>query len=136
MSRSVECRYVGQSHGVLLSFIGDGSIRRQFDERHQELYGYSLPDKMEVVNIKVRASVRRSSVAPLRPGRPARSRHVGERRAWIGGGMVTAKVLTREALEPGESGRGPCIIEEYDSTLVVNPGWKWSAETYGTRLER
>lgn len=136
VARFAECRYVGQSHELLLPFAGDDSLRRRFDERHAGLYGYALPDRMEVVNIRVRASVRRSSVAPLRSGQSARSKRRAERRAWVGGGMVTARVLAREALATGESGRGPCIVEEYDSTLVVNPGWTWTAEAYGTRLTR
>ncbi|MDG7008444.1 MAG: hydantoinase/oxoprolinase family protein [Nitrososphaerota archaeon] len=135
-TRFVECRYLGQSHELLLPFVGDESIRRQFDARHAELYGYSLPDSMEVVNIRVRASVRRPSIAPLRSGRGARPKRPTERKAWIGGKMVTARVVTREALAPGESGRGPSIIEEYDSTLVVNSGWTWTAEGYGTRVTR
>ena len=136
LARFVECRYLGQSHELLVPYAGDGFVRRRFDERHRELYGYSLPDAMEVVNVKVRATVKRSSVAPLRSEQPATSKPPGERRSWIAGEVVTAKVYTREALAAGESGRGPCIIEEYDSTLVVNRGWKWSAETYGTRVAR
>jgi N-methylhydantoinase A len=136
VNRFVECRYLGQSHELLLPFAGDGSVRGRFEARHVELYGYSLPDRMEVVNIKVRFLVRRPQVAPLVSGNPVRSRAPGKRSAWIGGAMVSATVYVREALAPGESGRGPSIIEEYDSTLVVNPGWKWSAENYGTRLTR
>lgn len=136
VSRFAECRYLGQSHELLLPFAGDDSMRGRFEARHAELYGYSLPDRVEVVNIKVRALVRRPSVAPLSSGRPTRSEGTGKRSAWIGGGVVPARVYVREALVPEDSGRGPCIIEEYDSTLVVNPGWKWSAEAYGTRLTR
>lgn len=134
--RFAECRYLGQSHELLIPFAGDGSIRGDFDARHRELYGYSLPDSMEVVNIKVKATVRKESVAPLRSGRALGRAKPSRRQAWVGGGDLSVDVLVREALEPGESGRGPCIIEEYDSTLVVNPRWKWSAETYGTRLAR
>ncbi len=136
VTRFLDCRYVGQSHELQLPFRGDESVRRQFDKRHAELYGYSLPDKMEVVNIRVRASVRRSSVAPLQTGLCTESRRASERRAWFGDEFITAPVLTREALAKGESGQGPAVIEEYDSTLVVNSGWTWTAETYGTRLRR
>ena len=133
-TRSVECRYAGQSHELLLPFTGDGSIRPDFDRRHRELYGYSLSDKMEVVNIRVKASVRRPAVASLRAKAATRSAIPRRRRAWVGGRYGSAEVLTRESLRPGDSGQGPCIIEEYDSTLVVNPGWRWTAEAYGTRL--
>lgn len=136
ISRFAECRYVGQSHELLLPFTGDGFLRPDFDRRHRELYGYSLDDRMEVVNIKVRASVRRSSVAPLKSENAPPPRGPTERRAWLGGKEVLAKVLTHETLQPGEAGHGPCIIEEYDSTLAVNSAWGWSVDTYGVRLVR
>ena len=135
-SRSVECRYLGQSHELLLPYAGDTSLRADFDRRHEALYGYSLPDKMEVVNIRVRASVRRPSISPLKSHKALPRAPPSERRAWVGGRSLTARVYIRETLRPGDEGHGPCIFEEYDSTLVVNPSWKWSVEDYGTRLTR
>ncbi|QQG48143.1 MAG: hydantoinase/oxoprolinase family protein [archaeon] len=134
--RYAEARYEGQSHELLLKFRGDNAFRKDFSSRHRQLYDYSTRDVVEVVNLHVRASVRLSA-HPIptqqtrgRPGHPSR------RRAWIGGEHQAVPVLTRETIQSGRRGRGPCIIEEYDSTLVVNPGWRWRAEEYGTRLER
>lgn len=136
IERFVEVRYQGQSHELLLPYHGDGGVRGAFDLRHKALYGYSSPDPIQVVNIGVRARIAGPSLPGLRqkrasqPGRPIR------REAWIGGSTQEVDVFTREGMLPGEVGRGPCIIEEYDSTLVVNPSWTWRAEEYGTRLER
>lgn len=135
-SRYFEGRYQGQSHELLLPYTADSETKAAFDAKHKDLYGYSLPDKMEVVNITVRATVRRrppgflQSYTALRPAPPS------YRRASMRGIHQSTRVLTHESLRPGDGGRGPCIIEEYDSTLVVNPAWKWSAERYGTRLKR
>ncbi|HEV2139463.1 MAG TPA: hydantoinase/oxoprolinase family protein [Nitrososphaerales archaeon] len=134
--RFFEGRYLGQSHELLLPFESDSSMRAAFDSRHRALYGYALTDKLEVVNIKVRAAVRRKDVGALRsrgtlpPTRPTM------RMASVGREPRRVKVFRRESLRPGDAGRGPCIIEEYDSTLVVNPSWRWSSEEYGTRLTR
>ena len=111
LGRFAECRYVGQSHELLLPFAGDHSIRSDFDRRHAALYGYSLPDRMEVVSIKVRASVKKSSVARLKPAKVLASSRPMERRAWVGGEHASVRVLTRESLRPGAKGHGPCIIE-------------------------
>jgi len=136
LSRFVESRYLGQSHELLLPFVGDHSARADFDRRHKDLYGYSLPDRMEVVNIRVRATIKRLSIAPLISPEALLPSPPSERGAWIGGESHSVRVFPRESLAPGDSGRGPCIIEEYDSTLVVNPSWKWTTERYGTRLTR
>ena len=38
------------------------------------------------------------------------------------GGMVDARIYDRDCLEPGFTGTGPAVIEEYGSTTVVWPG--------------
>jgi len=136
LSRYFDARYLGQSHELLLAFSSDARKRRAFDERHRALYGYSLPDKMEVVNIKVRATVHRGTAVPMEGPSPLVRESKASRPAWIGGRIRQVEVLSRELLKQGDRGRGPVIIEEYDSTLVINESWKWTVEPYGTRLVR
>jgi N-methylhydantoinase A len=134
--RFFEGRYLGQSHELLLPFGSDSSMKASFDSRHRALYGYALTDKLEVVNIKVRATVRRREFGALRSRGTLPPTGPAKRTAWLGNGPRKIEVFRRESLESGDAGRGPCIIEEYDSTLVVNQSWKWSSEEYGTRLTR
>jgi N-methylhydantoinase A len=131
--REVEARYYGQSHELILPYGEDSTLKRSFDSLHRALYGYSSSDPMEVVNISIRAVVPRS-VGDLKANRGGKPSEPSVRLAWVGGRTRKVKVLQREALVSGANGVGPCIIEEYDSTLVVNPGWKWRTEDYGTRL--
>ena len=134
--RYLEARYEGQSHELLLAYLGDSILRESFDSLHKVMYGYSSSEGVEVVNIKVRATVPRPVTGALKlsvTGNPARPE---EREAWVGGRTQSVQVLVRGNLRPGSQGRGPCIIEEYDSTLVVNPSWRWRVEDYGTRLTR
>jgi N-methylhydantoinase A len=50
--------------------------------------------------------------------------------------MRQIPIYSRSELNLGTYGEGPAIIEEYDSTLVVNPGWKWEAYDFGIELKR
>jgi N-methylhydantoinase A len=134
--RYFEGRYKGQSHELVLPFVSDSALRRSFDARHRELYGYSLPDKVEVVNIRVRATVRRRTGKVAGSHEPRISAEPMSRDAWVGGKVGQVQILRRESLSSGARGAGPCIVEEYDSTLVVNPSWRWKAEDYGTRLTK
>ncbi len=134
--RSVEVRYVGQSHEILLPYSSDSDLRSRFDSRHGELYGYSSTDPVEVVNIRVSATVRREGIPRLSSRADSKERGVSRRTAWLGGKRALVPVLRRERLATGDVGSGPDIIEDYDSTLVVNPGWTWRAEEYGLRLSR
>ncbi|MBI3841337.1 MAG: hydantoinase/oxoprolinase family protein [Thaumarchaeota archaeon] len=134
-ARYFEARYEGQSHELLLPFNGDSSLGRTFDARHRALYDYSTRDRVEVVNIQVRTKADLHGPRTLRSSFEAKARAT-RRRAWIGGRSYLVEAFAREAMRRGERGSGPCIIEEYDSTLVVNPGWKWRVEEYGTRFTR
>jgi N-methylhydantoinase A len=134
--RYFEGRYSGQSHELVLPYASDSAVRKAFDERHRELYGYALADEMEVVNIRVRASVRRRPTRLSSASAPAAPGSASTRIAWVGQRFEPVGVLKRDSLKPGERGTGPCVIEEYDSTLVVNSSWKWAAEEYGMRLTR
>lgn len=134
----VDLRYKGQSYELTLPYDASSDMRRGFAARHTEVYGYSSEDEVEVVNVKVRAVVPTSSVraeAEYVEG-PTRNSADEQRRAWFGGRYSRAPIFVREELAMGSHGTGPCVIEEYDSTLVVNPGWTWSAQAYGTELRR
>ncbi|MBI3859645.1 MAG: hydantoinase/oxoprolinase family protein [Thaumarchaeota archaeon] len=135
-ARSAKARYSGQSHELLLPYSDDGSLKASFDSRHRELYGYSSDDPLEVVNIRSVALVSRAKVSLLSSSSTRASVRPWRRPAWVVGTESAVRVYDREALVVGEKGVGPCVIEEYDSTLVVNPHWRWRIEDYGTRLSR
>ena len=135
VERYLEARYAGQSHELLLPYRGDSNVRPSFDARHKSLYGYSSDDPLEVVNIRVKAKVARP---PLKPpsqeqGPPLKPR---SRMAWVGGARRRTRVYRREGTPIGSRGRGPCIVEELDSTIVVNPSWEWRAGAHGMVLSR
>ena len=134
----VDLRYKGQSYELTLPYEPSVDMRKSFAARHMELYGYAPEDEVEVVNVKLRAVVPTSTVgvkAESTDGPEVRSS--SERRdVWFAGSYSPASILIREELVVGSHGTGPCIIEEYDSTLVVNPEWTWRVQAYGTELLR
>ncbi len=133
--RYYEARYRGQAHELLLPYRGDQSVRRAFDAKHRSLFGYSSLDPLEVVNIRARAVVPGDEFDPPRV-EAGGSTKPKARRAWVAGEWHSVNVHVREGTPYGSRGRGPCIFEEYDSTAVVNPSWRWRAEEYGLVLAR
>jgi N-methylhydantoinase A len=113
-------------------------MKSRFSEKHKEAYGYSSDDEIEIVNVRVKTVIATSGV------KMKRTKHSHEedatpihyRDTWIKGISTKIPVYSREKLKPETFGEGPSIIEEYDSTLVVNPGWKWKVYEYGTELKR
>jgi N-methylhydantoinase A len=97
------------------------SAVRDFHRRHQTQYGYSQPDKpVEIVNVR---SYCRGTAGTIRgvSGTFVRERgSIRKRRVWFTNGRgVECQVFQRNNLLPGTEGKGPCVIEDYDSTLVI-----------------
>lgn len=128
---SVEARYVGQTFEISVPYKRSCRIEKQFNLLHKKLYGYSSKDRIEIVNAKLRAIIPIRKPA-LRSGneRHHSPRPQERRMAWFSNKNYEASVFGRELLRPGTVAKGPCIIEEYDSTTVVNPMWSWKIDEY------
>jgi len=135
--RFVEARYEGQSHELLLPYTGTDSLARSFRLRHRQLYGYATRDPVHVVNLRFRISVRPGAVPELRsPSHTGRSKASDTRQVWFNGVGREVPILQRVDMTVGDSGAGPTVVEDYDSTLIVNPKWKWVVEDYGIKLQK
>jgi N-methylhydantoinase A len=132
----VDARYVGQSHELTLPFSRDSALKASFDRMHKRLYGYSIPGAVEVVNARLKVSVKRRGAARLSSNWGSGGGKRQSRSVWFPARRLRVPVYIREEMKAGYDGTGPCVIEEYDSTLVVNPNWRWRLEEYGTRLAR
>ncbi len=96
---------------------------KEFNTRHEEVYGYSLSDEVLIVNARVIAS---ASTKGIRWGL---SRACGNplkefRRTYFPStGWIKTPVYSREAVPENQIIKGPAIIEEYDSTTIIPPNW-------------
>ena len=52
------------------------------------------------------------------------------------GGFVDCAVLNRYRLPAGALIPGPAVVEEFDSTTVVHPGYQATVDQYGNLLIR
>jgi len=145
LARSADCRYPRQAYELTVPVAGglvDAAalprLARDFHERHRAAYGHASPDEpVQCVNLRVSAVGR---LAPLDVSCPAAAGSVSHpaRPAYFKEtGAVPCDVLAREALKPGVTRAGPVIVESADSTVVVPPGWRLTAEAGGfLALER
>jgi N-methylhydantoinase A len=140
----IDARYASQEHTITLALGANGggtglasdAIRARFDERHESLYSYSMPDPIEAVAFRLRAVGRRS--APIARdvrgaavnGRPPRK---GERRASHpqSGRDVTWDIYERADLAPGARVDGPAIVEEASTTTLVHAGQSATVDRFG-----
>jgi N-methylhydantoinase A len=138
--RTADMRYVGQGHEVSVK-LPDGELSARnlaqivnaFGEIYKTLYGRKGPDvPLEIINWRVVASGPRPAMnlrLPRDGGRREGARK-GTRRAYLPecGGYVDTAVLDRYALQPAMTFKGPAIVEEKESTLIIGAGGRASVD--------
>jgi N-methylhydantoinase A/oxoprolinase/acetone carboxylase beta subunit len=127
--------YVGQSYflEVPLDTRDADGIYRAFLAAHQRVYGHSTEVPAKIVNLR---TVHRSPAGTAAVGvtTAARAGTPASRRIVIRGGAATAAVWQRETITPDATIPGPAIIEQNDTTTLVEPGWTARLTTGGTLL--
>jgi N-methylhydantoinase A len=137
--RSYDARYRGQSFELQIEHAASlREVERRFHELHRARYGYAVEEEaVEIVNVRSTATAARGrSRHPERSEHEVRRKSTGRRktsrRLWLDGEFVGVRVFQRVALEPGVEIAGAAIIEQYDCTTYVAPGWNASVLGDGT----
>ena len=137
IERSLDMRYVGQVHECTVdigNFANDAKalekVKGAFHKRHEELYTYSEPhNAVEVVNIEstLYGHVDKPQPPRVKRGMPPAKAVVGRRKAIFAadGKLIDTPVYDGSKLGAGAAIKGPAIIEEVTTTIVIEP--KWSA---------
>jgi N-methylhydantoinase A len=111
-----------------------------FHAEHERLYSYRCPDEpVALVNLRAKAVAPAASATFAQMGeaflRAAAAEHCAEtsRRAYFGPqlGELETRILRRIDLAEGAA-NGPLIVEEFDTTIVVPPGWRASLDRLGS----
>lgn len=142
--RSLDMRFVGQGaetevalpEGDFTRFTRE-EIRQRFDEIYKKLYGRTYPDcEVEFINFKVKASLPQRLLQLPRLGKRVASLPdavKGVRKAYcpMVKDYIPYTVYDRYALFSGATFRGPAIIEEKESTIVVGQDGSVSVDDFG-----
>ncbi|MDA0262727.1 MAG: hydantoinase/oxoprolinase family protein [Chloroflexi bacterium] len=138
----IDMKYEGQVSDLTVPFP-TGPVNRQtiqavigaFEEEHEKSFGYSSPDSgYQLVNVRVIArGLPEVARMPERLELPKSSNGAGDslRNVYFGPnkGWSSAPVVDRQALA-GNTTQGPLIVQEYDSTTVVPPGWNATTDRW------
>jgi len=128
IQRSLDLRYTGQGYEIEVTAFKPFDKREaiaRFEEKHEAVYGYRQSgEKLEVTTLRLAIIL---PVAKAKLGVPQRStlemRIPSRRQVWFEGEWFDTQVLQRGHLPREGVVKGPMIVEELDSTVVVPPRW-------------
>ncbi len=138
--RSLDMCYQGQGHYVDVPMANRDfeesaktEIEGRFHALHQIRYGYRMDRSPKTINVRVKAIGRIKKAAPTRYSETAVIRDDAIKRArkvFFKDSFIPWKVLERAVLLPGNSIKGPAILEEPYHTTVVYPGQTVRVDSY------
>ena len=144
LSYQADIRYHGQGLLLTVDFELD-DLRQQgldvigdkFDQMHEQLFTFALPEDKELVNLRAVSEGKPTVVRALRVAEgdasPAAAEMVSHE-IYVDGGMQEAMLYDRSKLKAGNVINGPAIVLEMDSTTLVLPGHEGQVDEYGNIL--
>ena len=128
--RFIDVRYLGQSYEITIEYYDGMDINKRFNEEHQRIYGYYSNDPVEIVNARVVATVKIPKSIIKEKIKKEGDIIKSKRRVYFSDEFIDCDTFKRETLNPGMNGLGPTLIEGYDSTVIINPNWKWEIDKF------
>ena len=139
VTHAAEMSYAGQIHTLRVPVEADWPPARMaeaFAEVYRREYGNTLGDLPTVI-VSLKTAIRGVRAAPQGRARTDVVASVAEpasRRAVYFGGWVETPVFDRATLRPGDVFHGPAIVEQADTTSVIEPGMTARVDSFGNIL--
>ena len=140
----VDIRYRGQGLQLTVSFDLDDLDKRgfdvigeQFDDMHEQLFTFALPQEKELVNLRAVVQGKPTSVRALsvqKGGKDPSAAEMADQTVYVDGKDQKAKLYDRGKLEAGNVIKGPAIVLEMDSTSLILPGHSGRVDDCGNIL--
>lgn len=139
----LDLMYQGQTHVMKLptdaGVFNKEQVRQEFARAYLDRFGLDLPE-MKPVLANVRTTVigvrDQISIDIFRPdeGHTLEAALVGSRKAFFDGRWHETNIYSRERLPAGAVFVGPAIVEQADSTVVIDPGTRATVDKFGNIL--
>jgi N-methylhydantoinase A len=143
---AADMRYIGQSFELNVPLTEEAvadetgaALRRLFYKVYAEVYGY-VDEAADLEILDVRATAIGATPKPkleqvrARAWAGAGAPATGERRIFFDGRACVAKVFDRSGLRPDVLIEGPAVVEQYDTTVFITPGFTATVDGFGNLI--
>jgi N-methylhydantoinase A len=142
----LDMSYLGQTHTVDVALpvtlsnggtdVSGAIIRKAFETRYAQVYSRPLEGiAIRVLNLRVSVIGRRPKfdLAILAPkeGFGVEEAYTGKREIWVDGGWHEAAIYDRLTLPIDAEISGPAILEQPDTTILIEPGLFGRVDNFG-----
>lgn len=140
-----DMQYAGQTWTLRVQIdighVDVAALERRLHQTYMERYGIDLAQfqaklinlRTSVVGVRPQLDLKRIVAARERKGTVADAR-LGTRPVWFGDRMHETPVYDRDALPIGVSLEGPAILNQMDTTTVVEPNSAVTVDEYGNLI--
>jgi N-methylhydantoinase A len=137
LEKYLDLRYLEQSYDIQVPVQKNlNETLTLFHHRHHETYGYAVyVEPVEIVNIHLVAwgLIRKPDMKKISPANTTPSPEAlkysrkvfFEKTEWI-----DTPIYLRYALLPGNRIKGPAIIDQYDTTIIIPPEWDMQVDGF------
>jgi N-methylhydantoinase A len=141
---SADMQFAGQSHiltvPVAAPDVSREALQEAFDKAYWNRFEVSLPEiKAVLVNLHTAVIGKRRPV-PLDALAPATANANGDamttRRVWFPDGWHDTPIYRREQFPAGREIAGPAVIEQLDTTIVIEPADRVTVDRDGNLIVR
>jgi N-methylhydantoinase A len=133
-NRSIDARYAGQSYELNVPLVSGavdtaaiGGIAEAFHIRHAQTYGHdNRAEPVQFVSLRLAAI---GTIPPLtirqQPAAAGTRSAKPSREVWFRStGAIAAEVHDRARMAEGAVVHGAAVVESFESTILIPPGWQ------------
>jgi N-methylhydantoinase A len=143
--RYADLRYKGQAYELTINspnLFTDDSISglvKSFHNKHRSVFGFSAEENVELINLRS-ISVGVTKKPKIQRNRDKKEGSSSAPSAWRDvffeefDEHISCPIYIRDQLSSNSILHGPCIVEQYDTTIVVYPTWKGVVDRYGSLI--
>ncbi|WP_225026187.1 hydantoinase/oxoprolinase family protein [Xinfangfangia pollutisoli] len=140
---SADMQFLGQTHLLRVALPGAApsreSLQALFEAAYHARFRVDLPEiRANLMNLNVSVTGRRAELDLSRLIDPAGRRALvapsGQRRVWFEDGWQEVPVYWRDHLPLDLDLTGPAVIEQMDTTLLVEPGCRVTSDADGNLI--